>query len=422
MFKRVSVAGKQRGFTLVEVLTVMLVLVAVASITVEVSSDLAFQNRYEITKDRYEKIKRAIIGRPDVLINGQPDISGFVADMGRLPRNIHELLEEDYCLTDRTIHDETTCTTANWVDQTARVSATSTTLGYGWNGPYLDIFKIPEDVGAIPDGWGTLAQNDADHNYGWGYCLGDTVDFSADPDTCSTIGTELDQALAIKSYGKDRIDDHTTAPSDIYDADYPEPTVSGVTVDWIDTHDWQIDISGGINVQFVPSYTPASTSCIVEDTTVCSAVSSWTGGTCSDVTYTNKTNCIANSGTWTDCDTSSPSSKNFCENNGGVWAFNTQNICMLISFRTVNSGATVINDPAQSSIVTVTENGREQILHFGSFINSSGAVTHIPMGINAIGIYEHDGVNCDISSIYPSGSQVIKLAFIPHISLPTINW
>ena len=65
-----KIINKQTGFTLVEVLVVMLILVALASVTLDFTKDFAFQGRYEVTKDRYEKIKRSIIGRPDVFIAG----------------------------------------------------------------------------------------------------------------------------------------------------------------------------------------------------------------------------------------------------------------------------------------------------------------------------------------------------------------
>ena len=162
-----KIIKKQTGFTLVELLVVMLILVALTSVTLESTKDFAFQGRYEVTKDRYDKIKRAIIGRPDVLINGQPDISGFVADMGRLPDNIRELFQSGYCVTsggsapadldtkfrpalctgdwkwsttkctDNTNTSELTCIGGHiWLGQKL-----SSGLLYGWNGPYISSTK-----------------------------------------------------------------------------------------------------------------------------------------------------------------------------------------------------------------------------------------------------------------------------------------
>ena len=220
---------KQSGFTLVEVLVVMLILVAMASVTLETTSELAFQGRYEVTKDRYEKIKQAIIGRPDVLINGQPDISGFVVDMGRLPNNIRELLDQNYCLVERTI-DETTnggtaeadcnaITVNSWITQT------------GWNGPYLTIAKTVTDAGAFPDGWGSESAGVTDLNYGWEFCLGPLA-----ADGCYSGSPVLVAGeLIITSRGKDQV---IGGGAGSYDDEYPltssQPVINGA--------DWKVNI------------------------------------------------------------------------------------------------------------------------------------------------------------------------------------
>jgi len=221
--------NKTQGFTLVELLVVMLVLVALSSITLDFTKDFAFQGRYEVTKDRYDKIKRAIIGRPDVLINGQPDISGFVADMGRLPNNIRELLDADYCLPDRRIDDDginfDTGTYATAIlDCNTTYVAGSWIVQNNWNGPYLTSTKGVTEENAFSDGWGsvptayctdlnfttsvacagagdtwvTAIQN---HNYGWYYFV----------DTSGAI-----DELHLFSLGKDQVFNGSN-----YDADYP---------------------------------------------------------------------------------------------------------------------------------------------------------------------------------------------------------
>lgn len=126
---------RQQGFTLVEVITVMLVLVAIASITVESSKDFVFQNRYDITKDRYEKIKKAIIGDPNQVINGQPNIEGFVKDVGRLPFNLHELTD-GYCSDNTGYKDKANCIgILIWTDKTFLSSKEVLKDGWGndWN-------------------------------------------------------------------------------------------------------------------------------------------------------------------------------------------------------------------------------------------------------------------------------------------------
>lgn len=162
---------RQQAFTLIEALVVMLIVVALASVTLDFTKDFAFQSRYEVTQDRYEKLKRAIIGRPDALINGQPDISGFVADMGRLPMNIHDLLEANYCLPDRTETGQAACELlTGGTDWRAQATANTTNdLKHGWRGPYLTVTKNLTKPNAFSDGWGNIALDDGKHNYGWDF-------------------------------------------------------------------------------------------------------------------------------------------------------------------------------------------------------------------------------------------------------------
>jgi len=141
----------QQGFTLVELLVVMLVLVALASITIETSKDFVFQQRYEVTKDRYAKIKKAIIGNPNQVINGQPNIEGFVKDVGRLPFKLEELTN-GYCEDNVAYHaDEPACTTATKTWNTKTYLSSDKVLKDGWgndwivNNPVTNIQSLGKD-------------------------------------------------------------------------------------------------------------------------------------------------------------------------------------------------------------------------------------------------------------------------------------
>jgi len=264
---------KQIGFTLVELLVVMLILTALASVTLDFTKDFAFQGRYEVTKDRYEKIKRAIIGRPDVLINGQPDISGFVADMGRLPRNIQELLVQNYCMPDYKISEanpsipsahagnyKTWCETdyaaapIKWVPQSTgsdcsvgTTNATQATceaasgIWTGWKGPYLTLQKPDYEPNAFSDGWGSQATGLTDHNYGWNIVHRDST--PADVTTINTVLADISDAtqLAVQSYGKDG----APAGSD-YDEDYPADPIA------VTANQWQVTIDNNVTVNIAP--------------------------------------------------------------------------------------------------------------------------------------------------------------------------
>ena len=356
--------NKTQGFTLVELLVVMLVLVALSSITLDFTKDFAFQGRYEVTKDRYDKIKRAIIGRPDVLINGQPDISGFVADMGRLPNNIRELLDQNYCSVDSSI-DETNSGTAqadcnaitasSWVTQRAYTSASCTNdtytsqttceansgtwiiIGNGWNGPYLTTSKDFLANNAFSDGWGRAAQaycsnsittnpdscpdntqadwlsNEYDLNYGWYFSL----------NTSGSIET-----LEVLSYGQDQAD----GGSEAYNVDYPN------NITMVDSNDWIVDISTGISVSFKkPQISainlPALSLCskpAYSTRSTCEGASPagvWFGG-CGTKGYVNKGSCedvLANditnpeNSSWYSCSDNTSLDKVSCEGVGAIW-------------------------------------------------------------------------------------------------------
>jgi|GEM_PF-1470730 len=118
---------KQQGFTLVELLTVMLLLVAMATITVKSVGQFSFDSRYQITADRYDKIKTAILGNPNQTINGHPSVSGFVADMGRLPNCLRELIDGQ-CTT----NGGATSQIGHCLDGTNADKETCKNNGYAW--------------------------------------------------------------------------------------------------------------------------------------------------------------------------------------------------------------------------------------------------------------------------------------------------
>ncbi len=274
----------QHGFSLIELLTVLLIISAMTKIALEYTKDFAFQGRYEVTKDRYEKIKQAIIGRPDVIINGQPDIAGFVADMGRLPRNLQELLVRDYCKYDYRISGNTPITdlgkpvsqelindgagTAGntqqeWCeDDLYSLEPAQRWIAQGdtWKGPYLTSVSPDYEPDALSDGWGNEANeycSDSayttkatcqgasktwkydDHNYGW-YVLFEDADGNS-----VNVWTNFDSAitLKLKSKGKDQcLDTELCRGFNTYDLDYPvnQPAIA--------RQDWMVDIN---DLQFV---------------------------------------------------------------------------------------------------------------------------------------------------------------------------
>lgn len=83
---------RQTGFTLLELVLVLFLIALMASAALLLTEGVEDQARYDETKRRMELIRKAIVGDPSRTVNGGPEISGFVADMGRLPGCVAELL------------------------------------------------------------------------------------------------------------------------------------------------------------------------------------------------------------------------------------------------------------------------------------------------------------------------------------------
>lgn len=370
----------QNGFSLLELLVVLMLISVVGTIAIRSTVDIGYSARYEQTRDRLESIRTAIIGNPKRTINGQPDISGFVADMGRLPVNLRELVDQNYCTVDRTI-DETTSgaaaadcnaiTADSWVNQTGYTAGTSDTLSFGWNGPYLRISSGVTDPDTYTDGWGRESQNISDFDFGWLY---------------SITGNDL----IIKSLGKNQIVGGMGFDEDLKAAVLEE--------------EWKKNIEAGITANISASYSPAvpvpCDASVIEESAVCTAAN-WSGGSCSG-SETNKTDCLNNSGTWTDCSASLPTSKAFCQTNGGIWSFNSENICLKVTYRAINAttGATEINSGFSNNSVPITEDGLSKLITFGF-----NAGSKLPVGSALIGVYSSDTANCNAAeavATYPA--------------------
>jgi prepilin-type N-terminal cleavage/methylation domain-containing protein len=131
------------GFTLLELLLVLFIMGLLATTATIMVDGLDTQSRYDETKRRMLMIKHAIAGDPQRIINNQPDISGFVADIGRPPETLSELVEQGETLPGYKLDE-------------------GTGLSSGWRGPYLEIMGSKR----FYDGYGNSGD---DENYGWIY-------------------------------------------------------------------------------------------------------------------------------------------------------------------------------------------------------------------------------------------------------------
>ena len=157
----------KRLFTLLEVLLVTVILGLVASAALLVVDQSDDQMRLNENKRRIEQIRRAILGPDGVVINGQPLLSGYLADVGEMPKSINNLLQQPNNIPTWDLSD---------------------TLGFssGWRGPYISTFDTAtnedtsEQEPVFKDAWGE--------------------DWEETPNV-------NDYLIKITSYGKDRLPD-----------------------------------------------------------------------------------------------------------------------------------------------------------------------------------------------------------------------
>ncbi|WP_431066195.1 type II secretion system protein [Methylotuvimicrobium sp.] len=159
-FPRWSVGMRRHpaaGFTLLEMVLVLFLMALVASAGLMLTEGVEDQAQYDETKRRMEIIRKAIVGDPTRTVNGSPEISGFVADMGRLPGCIRELLEPIDC-------EDSPNDLPAWQEDE------NTDVWSGWRGPYIAV--LPERSGDLRfrDGYGNSDANDA-LNSGWAFLV-----------------------------------------------------------------------------------------------------------------------------------------------------------------------------------------------------------------------------------------------------------
>jgi prepilin-type N-terminal cleavage/methylation domain-containing protein len=77
---------QRSGLTLIELLVVLVILVILTTVAITATSQVIDQGRYDATQRTLQNIQDAILGPPNQRgPDGSPLVTGFVADMGRLP-------------------------------------------------------------------------------------------------------------------------------------------------------------------------------------------------------------------------------------------------------------------------------------------------------------------------------------------------
>lgn len=351
---------RQAGFTLLELLLVVAILSSLALAATTFVDNADDQQRFDATRSRLENIRQAVVGYSNLSAGGEAVIGGFVADMGRLPRNLNELFIGGYCSNSAYI-GQAACESngGTWTPDSAfnSVSACSDTtqttksacessgavwieLGTGWRGPYLH--AMPESGGTMyRDGWGN-GGNAPGADFGWNLAVTD-IDGSATPD-------DFDDTLTVQSYGSDG-----ASGGGSYAADYPASAVA--LVEKLDHH---IDLTGVIRVRFQNPGDGSGVALPLADSTVCLRI--------------------------------------HYPSNGAITS-------------------------VASNVLTLTANSVADGSSAGAtFTFPAAGRRWIPWGVRAVGIFNHSG-SCE-NSAYPSATvgAAKTVALLPRTSIPMTEW
>ncbi len=141
----------RRGLTLVEMLAVLFILALVAGVAVTATEGWVDQSRFEAAQRLLADIEVAILGSRDAR---EPDgtlvVTGFVADMGRLPRTTGTdplVLSE---LWDMPLSFDLRPATAENLSDPSHADP-EVIVPCGWRGPYL---RLPLGAADLKDPWG----------------------------------------------------------------------------------------------------------------------------------------------------------------------------------------------------------------------------------------------------------------------------
>jgi prepilin-type N-terminal cleavage/methylation domain-containing protein len=182
------------AFTLLELVVVLAILAALSAIAVRSLDTVQDQARYDATRQGLDNIQAAVVGMPNGRdTDGSLLVTGFVADIGRLPRAAQVTASGTTQLQLQEL----------WVQPPGLASFTMMTassdpevvLGAGWRGNYL---RLGVGQTSLADGWGRPYD-----------LLG--------ADGVTPVVNSGDAVFAVRSRGADGLVD-TTATSG-YDAD-----------------------------------------------------------------------------------------------------------------------------------------------------------------------------------------------------------
>jgi hypothetical protein len=137
-------------------LVVLAVLATLTIVAVESLAPVASQARYDATLKTLGDLRSAVVGPPSTVDSTQI-VSGFVADVGRVPLSLAELLplgDAIHPVSDSALQPLYTSWQEPWAANVPSGTVADVTLASGWKGPYLatPVGQAAESV--VNDGWG----------------------------------------------------------------------------------------------------------------------------------------------------------------------------------------------------------------------------------------------------------------------------
>ncbi|HLA38290.1 MAG TPA: carboxypeptidase-like regulatory domain-containing protein [Candidatus Brocadiales bacterium] len=127
-----------KAFTLLEIVAVIAIIGILGGTIAPLAVQLFTSKRGEVTVDRLEEFKKAIIGNPFVIGDDVRSSFGYIGDMGNLPANLQDLYIRGAQLPWPPIYDPVTQTGYDPDRKT----------GAGWRGPYINP-AIIEDLATL---------------------------------------------------------------------------------------------------------------------------------------------------------------------------------------------------------------------------------------------------------------------------------
>jgi len=122
-------AIRESGWTLIEVIIILILVGIVAAVAVPRYIDLGSRAGINTTREKLENIRRAIVGDPSAVSGGKYSAAGFWGDRGVLPTTLTDLVVKG----GQPTYDKYT--------------------RRGWNGPYVDTQMVGVKYQAFVDAW-----------------------------------------------------------------------------------------------------------------------------------------------------------------------------------------------------------------------------------------------------------------------------